>query len=95
MEDEREFWLESLDDLDEELAAGDLEPQDHEVLSRSYTRRAAEALRGGRRQSEPPGGGNRRKLVAVAAGLLVVGALAGVFLARAVGVAPLWGHHHR
>ncbi len=43
--DERDFWLSSLDDLDEELAAGDLSPQDHEVLTRTYTRQAAQALR--------------------------------------------------
>ena len=56
MDDEREFWLESLDDLDEELAAGDLEPEDHRVLSRSYTRQAAEALRGDREPSEESDG---------------------------------------
>ena len=85
MDDEREFWLESLDDLDEELAAGDLEPEDHQVLSRSYTRRAAQAIRGDKEKSEEADGGGRGKLIAVVAGLVVVGVLAGVFLARAVG----------
>lgn len=85
MDDEREFWLESLDDLDEELAAGDLEPEDHQVLSRSYTRQAAQALRGDQQRSEESDGKGRGKLIAVVAGLVVVGALAGVFLARAVG----------
>ncbi len=85
MDDEREFWLESLDDLDEELAAGDLEPEDHQVLSRSYTRQAAQALRGEQGELEEADGGARGKLIAVVAGLVVVGVLAGVFLARAVG----------
>ena len=85
MDDEREFWLESLDDLDEELAAGDLEPEDHQVLSRSYTRKAAQALRGEQERSEEAGGGGRGKLIGVVAGLVVVGVLAGVFLARAMG----------
>ncbi len=85
MDDGREFWLESLDDLDEELAAGDLEPVDHQVLSRSYTRHAAEALRGKQGESEKSSGKGRAKLIAVVAGLVVVGVLAGVFLARAVG----------
>lgn len=83
--DEREFWLESLDDLDEELAAGDLDPEDHQVLSRSYTRQAAQALRGDQERSEESSGSGRGKLIAVVAGLVVAGVLAGVFLARAVG----------
>ncbi|MCY3861010.1 MAG: tetratricopeptide repeat protein [bacterium] len=85
MDDEREFWLESLIDLDEELAAGDLEPEDHQVLSQSYTRKAAEALRGGREQPVGPSGERKTKLIAVIVGLVVVGAVAGIFLARAVG----------
>lgn len=85
MDDEREFWLESLDDLDEELAAGDLEQEDHRVLSRSYTRQVAQTLRGDREQPQKSDSKGRGKLIAVAAGLVVVGVLAGVFLARAVG----------
>ena len=60
--------LESLDDLDEELAAGDLEPGDHQVLSRSYTRQAAEALRGKQGESEKSSGKGRARLIAVVAG---------------------------
>ncbi|WP_419926475.1 tetratricopeptide repeat protein [Candidatus Poriferisocius sp.] len=82
---EQEFWLESLEDLDEELAAGDLDPEDHQTLSRSYARRAAEALRGGKGQPEQPDGGGRGKLIAVVVGLVLVGVVAGVLLGRAVG----------
>ena len=83
--DEQEFWLASLEDLDEELAAGDLDPEDHQVLSRSYTRKAADALRGDRGEPEPPDGRRRGKLVAVVIGLVAVGIVAGIFLGRAVG----------
>ena len=85
MDDEREFWLESLDDLDEELDAGDLEPEDHQALSRSYTRKAAEALRGDEGPSDASDGRGRGKLIVVVAALVVVGVVAGFFLARAVG----------
>ncbi|MCY3578512.1 MAG: tetratricopeptide repeat protein [bacterium] len=84
-DDEQRFWLESLIDLDEELAVGDLEPEDHQVLSRSYTRQAAQAIRGHQEKAEQADRGGRGKLIAVVAGLVVVGAIAGVFLARAVG----------
>ena len=83
MDEGRDFWLKSLDDLDEELAAGDLEVEDHRALSRSYTRRAAEAIRGGDEQQDKPS--RRRRNLIVVVGLVVVGVLAGVFLARAVG----------
>ncbi len=84
-DDEQRFWLVSLIDLDEELAAGDLDPEDHRVLSQSYTHKAVEALRAGKEQPVEPDGRGRGKLIAVVAGLVVVGVLAGVFLARAVG----------
>ena len=84
MDEERDFWLRSLDDLDEELAAGDLDVDDHRVLSQSYTRQAAEALRGSEEQQDKPGR-SRRNLIVTVVGLVLVGALAGVFLARAVG----------
>ncbi|WP_420436793.1 tetratricopeptide repeat protein [Candidatus Poriferisocius sp.] len=83
--DEQEFWLASLEDLDEELAAGDLDPEDHQALSRSYTRKAADALRGDRGEPEQPDGRRRGKLVAAVIGLVAVGIVAGIFLGRAVG----------
>ena len=77
--------MRSLDDLDEELAAGDLDSEDHRVLSQSYTRQAAEVLRGGDEEPGRPTARRRGKLVASVLGLVVVGIVAGVFLARAVG----------
>ena len=85
MNDEREFWLESLEDLDDELAAGDLVPEDHQALSQSYTRQAAQALRGEPAQPNKPPRRGRSKLIGVVAGLILAGALAGVLLARAAG----------
>ena len=82
---EQRFWLESLIDLDEELAAGDLDPKDHRALSQSYTHKAAEALRGRGEQPVEPTGAGKTRLIAVIIGLVVVGVLAGVLLARAVG----------
>ena len=84
-DDEQRFWLESLIDLDEELAAGDLDPEDHRVLSQSYTHKAAEALRGGGEQPIEPSGGGKARLIAVIIGLVVVGTVAGIFLARSAG----------
>ncbi|WP_419919967.1 tetratricopeptide repeat protein [Candidatus Poriferisocius sp.] len=83
--DEREFWLRSLDDLDEELAAGDLDPEDHRALSQSYARQAAQVLRGEQGRPKPPAGGNRGRRAVAVIGLVAVGVVAGVLLARAAG----------
>ena len=45
LEEERDFLLRSLDDLEAEREAGDLEPDDYETLRDDYTRRAAAILR--------------------------------------------------
>ncbi|MEZ5409763.1 MAG: hypothetical protein R2761_17175 [Acidimicrobiales bacterium] len=45
LEEERDLLLRSLDDLDAEHAAGDLDDADYEALRDSYTQRAAEVLR--------------------------------------------------
>ncbi len=45
LEEERDLLLRSLDDLDAEHAAGDLDQDDYEALRDSYTQRAAEVLR--------------------------------------------------
>ncbi len=92
VDEERDFWLASLDDLDDELAAGDLDPEDHRVLVRSYTRRAALALRGAQGQGDRDTAGRlqrakgaRGRRLVVLAGLVVIGVVAGVLLALAVG----------
>lgn len=45
LEQERDFLLASIQDLDAELAAGDLSPEDHRALRADYTARAAAVLR--------------------------------------------------
>ncbi|MEO5678039.1 MAG: hypothetical protein ABIS47_00035 [Acidimicrobiales bacterium] len=45
LEDERDFLLRSLDDLEAEHAAGDLEDADYTSLKQDYTARAARVLR--------------------------------------------------
>lgn len=45
LEEERDFLLRSLDDLDRERAAGDLTDDDYQTLRDDYTARAAEVLR--------------------------------------------------
>ena len=45
LEEERDFLLRSLDDLDRERAAGDLDPADYVALKEDYTARAAAVLR--------------------------------------------------
>ena len=45
LEDERDFLLRSLDDLESEFDAGDLDDADYRRLKSDYTARAAEVIR--------------------------------------------------
>lgn len=88
-EEERDFLLRSLADLDRELAAGDIDEVDHRTLTADYTARTAEVLRAideGRDsldQAPPPVGLGRR--LAVVGGVAAVAVLAGVLVAQASG----------
>ena len=80
--DEREFLLRSLEDLERERDAGDLDEADYVALKDDYTARAAALLR-----AEPdvePTSRRHRGLLALGA-LLVFAALAGVLVAQASG----------
>ncbi len=87
--EERDFLLRSLDDLDAELAAGDLDAEDHAALRDDYTRRAADVIRrlegmASETTRRPmAAGGDRRWLGFVVAGVFALGA--GFLLARSVG----------
>lgn len=88
LETERDFLLRSLDDLDAEREAGNVEPGDYERLRDDYTARAAAVIRAIRdgidaRPVAPPLGWRRRVLVVVA--LLGFAAIAAVTLAFALG----------
>lgn len=89
LEEQRDFLLGSLDDLEREKAAGDIDDADYEALKDDYTARAAAVLRaldeGGARFASARRPGSWRFVAMVVAGVLVVGAGAGLLLARASG----------
>ncbi len=95
LEGERDFLLGSLDDLDAEHAAGELDDDDHARLRDDYTARAAEVLRAldagerrdrSRRRAGRPGDRRtRRWRLALMAGVAVLGVVAGVVVARSSG----------
>ena len=95
--EERDFLLRSLDDLDSERDAGDLDDTEFEALRSSYTVRAAEVLRRidspaaleapatSEQAAVAPGRRSRRRGVMIGLSLAVFGVLAGLALARSVG----------
>ncbi|MGY6501308.1 MAG: tetratricopeptide repeat protein [Acidimicrobiales bacterium] len=90
LEEERDFLLRSLDDLEEEYAAGDVEEDDYRALRDDYTQRAATVLRSieQRRAARAAATSRRRspaRVMAWGAGVLVFGVLAGLGVARAAG----------
>lgn len=89
LEEQRDFLLASLDDLDREHAAGDLDAADHAALRDDYTARAAEVLRAldERRPVAPEvrPSSRRGRTFVVAGAIVAVALLAGVLMARASG----------
>jgi tetratricopeptide (TPR) repeat protein len=98
LEEERDHLLRSLEDLDRERAAGDIDEADYLTLKDDYTARAAAALRSieeAATQTEglTPNGGrtvvagrpSRRRPVLAAAALLVFAVTAGALVARSAG----------
>jgi tetratricopeptide (TPR) repeat protein len=86
MEEERDFLRRSLEDLDRELAAGDIDPADHAALREDYLRRLDAALAtiaAGRVRVPAP----RRpwRWLAIGAGIVVMAVLAGVLVAQGSG----------
>jgi len=80
LEEQRRFLLRSIEDLDEEWAAGDLEPDHYQTLRDDYTARAAAVLRAIEKgqvaaatPSQPQPARRSRRLITV----VVVAALAG------------------
>ena len=90
LEESRDSLLRSLDDLDAEFAAGDIDDDDYQTLRDGYTARAAEVLRSiegrhdlmatTRAASRRPG-----RALLWTGGVVVVAVVAGVLLARATG----------
>lgn len=88
LEAERDFLLRSLRDLDLEHAAGDLDDADHLALRDDYTRRAAEVLRAidaQRAALTPRPRTSWRRVGVWVVALVVLGAIAGVLVARGSG----------
>lgn len=96
LEEERDFLLASLDDLERERDAGDVDDHDYRTLKADYTTRAAAVLRAldGQDAAEPAPGSataSRRRLssrgrrVATIAGIALIAVIAGVLVAQASG----------
>jgi hypothetical protein len=88
LEDERSFLLRSLDDLDREHDAGDIDDADYETLRDGYTARAAAVLRAIESQHAALPAKRPRHWRRVAVGgatLVAVAVLAGVLVAWASG----------
>jgi tetratricopeptide (TPR) repeat protein len=89
LEDERDFLLRSLDDLDAELLAGNIDPDTYRVLHDDYTARASAVIRsieGGGKSGTPDRPRVPRALRAVTIGGIVVFALlAAILLAHTAG----------
>jgi cytochrome c-type biogenesis protein CcmH/NrfG len=88
LEEERDFLLRSLDDLERERAAGGIDDDSYRTLHDDYTARAAAVIRALRdgvdaRPEEPQPPASRRWLVV--GGLVAFAAVAGVALAFALG----------
>ncbi|GJM37130.1 MAG: hypothetical protein DHS20C19_04970 [Acidimicrobiales bacterium] len=82
--EERDFLLASLDDLEAEYAAGDLDEADYAALKSDYTTRAARAIRSVDR-AEPPTRPERRDWRRIAlwtALVVIVASLAGMWIAE-------------
>lgn len=86
LEDELQVQLRSLDDLEAELEAGDLEPDDYETLRDQYTVRVADTMRRLNQQQGLAVARPRRRLNPLTiAAVLVFAAGAGWLLARSSG----------
>ncbi len=89
LERERDFLLRSLDDLDAERAAGDLDTSDHAALADDYTRRLAEVARSIDEErtafDQVDTKLDTRQRVFTVIGIVVLAVLAGVLLGQASG----------
>jgi len=87
--DERDFLLRSLDDLEREHDAGDVDDHDYETLKDDYTARAARTIRAIESHHARVAAARRprswRRLVLSVAGVACFAVLAGVLVAQASG----------
>jgi tetratricopeptide (TPR) repeat protein len=89
LEEERDFLLKSLDDLEAERESGAMDDESYAELHDDYTARAAAVIRtlrdGVDSRPEPVSASSPRRRVAVIAGIVVVAIVAGGALAGALG----------
>lgn len=89
LEEQRDFLLRSLADLEREHAAGDLDEDDHRTLKDDYTARAAETLRAIEQQRAAFAGARRRsgpgRKLAVLGGVAAFAVVAGFLVASSLG----------
>lgn len=89
LEDQREFLLRSLDDLDRELLAGNIDPDTYRVLHDDYTARASaviQSIADGVERDAPAGPRvSRVTRVLTIGGIVVFAVLAAILLANTVG----------
>jgi tetratricopeptide (TPR) repeat protein len=88
LEEQRDFLLRSLEDLEREHDAGDVDERDYATLKDDYTARAAAVLRAIEAGRPRPPSGPRRsagRRAVVALGVLAFAGLAGLLVAQASG----------
>lgn len=89
LEEQRDFLLRSLDDLELEKQAGDIDDHDYRALKDDYTARAAEVLRALDEQrhafAQARRPRHRGRLAAAGAAVLVVAVAAGLLVAQSSG----------
>jgi tetratricopeptide (TPR) repeat protein len=87
LEDQRDFLLRSIEDLEREHDAGDVDDADYAALRDDYTARAARVLRAIEAGQAPRAGAARRgrRSLLAGVGVVVFALLAGVLVARTAG----------
>jgi tetratricopeptide (TPR) repeat protein len=88
LEEQRDFLLGSLEDLEREHAAGDVDEHDYAALKDDYTARAAAVLRAlesGRARTAPVSRRSWRRGALISLGVAAFAVLAGVLMAQALG----------
>lgn len=89
LEEQRDFLLRSLEDLEREHAAGDVDEHDYRALRDDYTIRAAAVLReisaGGRRSGSPTTPRSWRRAALTIGAVVAFAVLAGLLVGRAAG----------
>jgi len=88
MEEQRDFLLRSIDDLDRERAAGDIDEQDYRALRDDYTARAAKVLRAieqGRTRLPPRRRADPRRVIGIVLAVALLAGGAGALVAAMSG----------